>query len=467
MMRGDILIVDDNPDNLQVLEQMLAAAGHEVRAALSGETALKAIAARPPQLILLDVIMPEMDGFEVCRRLKTDPATRDIPILFVSGLAETEGKVLGFDCGGLDYITKPFAEKEVLARVKTHLLLAAAQKDLVQINSELTMEVQARISAENALRESGFRLFQIIQRLPMPTFVIDIHHVITHWNKALEKQSGMSAEEMVGTREPWRPFYPQERPTLADLVMAQASEESIAHFYDGKFRKSALIDGAYEAEDYFNEKKVDGKWYFFMAAPLTDSQGGIIGAIETLQDITERKRAEDQLRESEKKYRKLSITDSLTGLYNSRHFFKQLANEVVRANRYGVPLSLILLDVDNFKKYNDRHGHPAGDQVLKRLADVLRRNMRSTDSGYRYGGEEFTILLPETAGKNAQVVAERLRAEFAAMAFSPRSDVEIHMTVSVGVNQYLPEEPPAAFLKRVDECMYKAKRRGKNQVCDE
>ena len=152
MLQGNILIVDDNPDNLQVLESILATNGYDVRAAVSGKIALKAIAARPPDLILLDVMMPDMDGLEVCRRLKGDPATADIPVLFVSGLAETGEKVSAFECGGLDYITKPFAEQEVLARVRTHLLLAATQRELLLINRKLTVEIEARKSAEVASR---------------------------------------------------------------------------------------------------------------------------------------------------------------------------------------------------------------------------------------------------------------------------------------------------------------------------
>ncbi|MEJ2199780.1 MAG: response regulator [Desulfuromonadaceae bacterium] len=139
-MTGDILIVDDNPDNLRVLEEILTAEGHLVRAAVSGEIALKAIAVRPPELIFLDIMMPGMDGFELCRRLKADPATAAIPVLFLSALAETEEKLKAFEAGGVDYVTKPFAEKEVLARVRIHLRL-------FRMDNELQAEVR-RVTAE-------------------------------------------------------------------------------------------------------------------------------------------------------------------------------------------------------------------------------------------------------------------------------------------------------------------------------
>ncbi|MEJ2199779.1 MAG: diguanylate cyclase [Desulfuromonadaceae bacterium] len=467
MRRGDILIIDDNLDNLRVLEGILAAEGHQVRAAVSGEIALKAVAARAPELILLDVVMPEMDGFEICRRLKANPATSDIPVLFVSALAATEEKVSAFACGGLDYITKPFAEQEILARVQTHLLLATMQKELLRTNRELELEIEARQVAEAVSVEDSFRLFQIIQRVPVPTFVIDVNHVIIHWNRALENLTGFSAATMVGSNKHWRPFYTTARPTLADLMLSDALDEDLNRYYAGKYRRSELIHNAYEAEDFFRGYALEGKWLFFTASPLTDSSGSLIGAIETLQDITDKKLAERKLRESGQKYKELSITDALTQLNNSRYFFEELENEVMRAKRYGTTLSLLLLDVDNFKQYNDIYGHLEGDEVLKGLAEVIRKNLRSADTAARYGGEEFTLLFPETTGERVSVVAERLRNDFANLKFFPLPAAEVHMTISIGVSQYVPDETPSAFLKRADENMYKAKKQGKNRVCFE
>jgi diguanylate cyclase (GGDEF)-like protein len=183
-----------------------------------------------------------------------------------------------------------------------------------------------------------------------------------------------------------------------------------------------------------------------------------------LQDITEHRLAEEELRENEKRYRELSITDSLTKLYNSRHFFKQLKQEVERAERYHQPLSLILLDIDNFKGYNDTYGHMEGDRVLAALAEVIRKNLRSSDPGFRYGGEEFTVLLPQTDRESAFSAAERLRESFADTVLSPLPGVDVHMTVSIGAGQFLPGENEDAFVKRVDAGMYKAKQSGKNRV---
>ncbi len=307
-------------------------------------------------------------------------------------------------------------------------------------------------------------LQQILHRISVPTFVIDQDHMVTHWNMALEKLTGLPATEVMGTRCHWQAFYPSEKPLMADLVVDNAHEDVVAGFYNEKYRKSSLIDSAYEAEDFFPGLGNEGKWIFFTAAPIPDSSGRIIGAVQTLQDITERRQAEKEVRESAQRYKELSITDSLTKLFNSRHFFRQLKHEVERADRYRQPLSLLLLDIDNFKQYNDAYGHLEGDKALTVLADVIRKNLRCSDTAYRYGGEEFTVLLPNTEREDVLIVAERLRESFANSILSPLPETKTHLTVSLGAGQYIPGEQDSAFLNRVDEGMYMAKKDGKNRI---
>jgi two-component system cell cycle response regulator len=175
----------------------------------------------------------------------------------------------------------------------------------------------------------------------------------------------------------------------------------------------------------------------------------------------------EELRDSEKKYRELSIVDDLTQIYNSRHFYSQLESEINRSNRYGEPLTLLLLDIDNFKAFNDAYGHVEGDQVLWRLGQVVKRCLRQTDSAYRYGGEEFTILLPMTTQEAGAVTAERIRTEFKKETFSPTPSQNVHVTVSIGLAQYKPHEEMKAFIRRVDQLMYQGKKKGKDRVCSE
>jgi len=184
-------------------------------------------------------------------------------------------------------------------------------------------------------------------------------------------------------------------------------------------------------------------------------------------DITERKQAEEALRDSEKRYRELSIIDDLTQLCNSRHFYFQLKIELDRSNRYEQPLTLLLLDLDNFKAFNDAYGHVEGDQVLRRFGQVVKRCLRDTDFAYRYGGEEFTILLPMATSTDGAVTAERIRTEFKKENFSRTPDQDVHLTVSIGLAQYKPREDMKAFVQRVDQLMYQGKKNGKDMVCSE
>ncbi|MCX5826939.1 MAG: diguanylate cyclase [Deltaproteobacteria bacterium] len=180
--------------------------------------------------------------------------------------------------------------------------------------------------------------------------------------------------------------------------------------------------------------------------------------------IAERNRIENDLRESEGRYHELSITDNLTKLYNSRHFYNQLTTETNRSVRYNRSISLMMLDVDDFKKYNDSFGHLEGDGVLIRLAKVIRSGLRRLDQACRYGGEEFVVILPETTGEQGYLIAERIREGFRQETFTPALGKDAHVTVSIGVAQLKPQEDMMHFINRADKNMYAAKAAGKDKV---
>lgn len=164
------------------------------------------------------------------------------------------------------------------------------------------------------------------------------------------------------------------------------------------------------------------------------------------------------------KLEKLAITDGLTKLFNLRHFYSQLEVEVDRSNRYGHSLALLLLDIDHFKKYNDTFGHLEGDKVLIRLGNIIKSCLRTMDSAYRYGGEEFTVILPETGGEEARTAAERIRKAVEAENFYPESDQPQQTTISIGVTEYSMPEELADFIQRADKAMYLSKLAGRNKV---
>ncbi|MCG6911710.1 MAG: diguanylate cyclase [Deltaproteobacteria bacterium] len=179
--------------------------------------------------------------------------------------------------------------------------------------------------------------------------------------------------------------------------------------------------------------------------------------------LRERKLTNERVHMLEK-LKKLSITDGLTRLYNSRHFYNQLKGEVDRSNRYKHPLSLLILDIDHFKDYNDSHGHLEGDKVLIRIGQVVKPLLRKMDSAYRYGGEEFTIILPETDGNEAQTVAQRIRKAVKMEKFLPESSAPETITISLGVTEYSPGEDVSALIQRADKALYKSKEGGRDRV---
>ena len=183
-----------------------------------------------------------------------------------------------------------------------------------------------------------------------------------------------------------------------------------------------------------------------------------------LKRVLNERRLNEERTQMLEKLKKLSITDGLTKLFNSRHFYNQLKGEIERSNRYGYELSLLLLDIDNFKDFNDTYGHLEGDKVLVRMGRMINACLRRMDTAYRYGGEEFTIVLPGTHGEEARTVAERLRSAVAAEDFSAGKAVDVKITISIGVTQYRQGEAVADFVQRADQAMYQSKQSGRNRV---
>jgi len=303
-----ILLVDDIAINLELQKAYLQGSGYDVVLAMDGEEALRKVYEEKPDLILLDIMMPKKNGYEVCRLIKNDPETRFIPVIMVTALKDIEDKIKGIEAGADDFISKPFNKTELMARVRSLLRLKFLHDEL-----------------ENKM---------------------------------------------------------------------------------------------------------------------------------------------EQLDEARKELQQLAITDGLTGLFNYRYFRSQLDHELERARRHNLELSLIMIDIDFFKSYNDTNGHPAGDVVLKIIADAVRENIRKIDIPCRYGGEEFILILPDTGKTAAVVVAEKIRDLIEKMPFkNQEKQPNGKLTISIGVATF-PEDGATSneLVENVDANLYKAKQSGRNKV---
>jgi PAS domain S-box-containing protein len=337
-----ILIVDDDPEILNMLEEILRMNNYAVRTASSGRTAVKKVFDEVPDMVLLDVNMSDMDGYKVCQHLKSDERSRMIPVIFISGLDETEDIVKGFTAGGVDYITKPFRAIEVLARVKTHLDLRYLQKRLEEQNIQLQQEVIVRKQAEEALRESERRLYDIFNFLPDATFAINQKGKVIAWNKAMEEMTGIKTGDMLdkGDYEYNLPFYGERRPSLIDLVLREDNE--IEKAYQFIKRQDNILLGV--SVVHMNEEDLIlwGK-----ASPLYDSGGNIVGAIETIRDITEQKMTEESLVKAEAEYRSI-FENAQEGIFRSTFDGRFIiANQALASMLgYGTPRELFNVVTD-------------------------------------------------------------------------------------------------------------------------
>jgi diguanylate cyclase (GGDEF)-like protein/PAS domain S-box-containing protein len=310
-------------------------------------------------------------------------------------------------------------------------------------------DMTERKQAEEALRDSEARYRTLVENASDIVFRTDNSGHFTFVNPAALRITGYGEEELIGKH-------------YTALIRPEMRDEAI------KFLGRQFVKGLQNTYSEYPIIVKDGhEVWLGQNTQMIVEDGNVTGFQAVSRDITELKRLEKELRASEERYRELSIIDDLTQLYNSRHFYHQLKMEIDRLARYEQPLTLLMLDLDNFKAFNDAYGHVEGDNVLQRLGQVVKRCLRETDFSYRYGGEEFTILLPMTTSADGAVTAERIRTEFKKEIFSPMPDLETHLTVSIGLAQYKPQEDIKTFVHRVDQLMYQGKKNGKDRVCSE
>jgi diguanylate cyclase (GGDEF)-like protein/PAS domain S-box-containing protein len=298
----------------------------------------------------------------------------------------------------------------------------------------------------------------LMQYLVVPTFVLDEQGQVIIWNKACERLTGLPAAEVLGTREHWRAFYKEPRPCLADLVAQQrlAEVEALYVTHDDPAGRSFGV----RAENWCVMPRLGRELYLAIdVGPIYNDGGQLVAVVETLRDMTDERLAKTELE-------RLATRDGLTGLINRRHFDQTLHTEWARMRRDGRPLSLLMIDVDHFKRYNDVYGHLAGDGCLKQVAHVLNGALlRPSDEAARYGGEEFAIILPDTDHQGVETVAQRVQDGMKALAI-PHSEGEGGVvTLSMGMASVTPDGDtrPEQLLLMADEALYRAKHAGRNR----
>lgn len=449
-MSARILVVDDIEANVRLLEAKLTAEYYEVLTASDGPTALAIAAKEKPDIVLLDVMMPGMDGFQVCRRLKDDPETRHVPVVLVTALDGRADRIAGLEAGADEFLTKPIDDVMLFARVRSLTRLKMVIDELRDREaSGRRMGVIAGAAAR--LGGTGGRVL-----------IVDDH----------ERQAQRVAAELAIEHRPVIEADPEKALMTAkgpvDLIIINAT----ARGFDGlRFAAQMRSD---EATRHLP----------ILAVVDFDERPRLVKALEIgVNDILpkpidpqelaarartqiRRKRYTDYLRDNLDHSLELAVTDQLTGLHNRRYMTGQLDALVKRATLGGDAVATLLIDIDHFKKINDGYGHDVGDEVLREFAVRLASNVRAIDLPCRYGGEEFVVVMPDTRIEDAERIAERIRLHVAGSPFRVMGGSELlTVTISIGVAATLGAgDRPEALLKRADEAVYEAKASGRNKV---
>ena len=448
-----ILVVDDNPINLQLVRSLLAEQNYSVTIAINGEIALKLARANPPDLILLDINMPGMDGYEVCQELKADMNLCNIPVIFLSALKDGSGVVRAFNSGGIDYITKPFKQEILIARVNTHITVSRLQYDLKNLTASLEHKVAERT---NRLQKSNEYLkTEIYERTKTEQQLIEsqnrLNYALTSSNEGIWDWNLTSNESvfndtffsMLGydpsiTLNSYRAWF--------DLIHADDIsdvEESFDHCFNNE---NHMMNTEYRI------KTSSGAyiWMVVRGKVVEYDEDQAVRACGTNTDI-------NNLKLTEHKLSHLASYDNLTNLPNRRMFFDLTKDAIAAANRNQSRLAVVFIDLDRFKNINDYLGHHVGDSILKGVALRLKEVVRSEDVVCRLGGDEFTVLMREIQTPyDAELLAERILG--AHKSSFTLDGHEITISLSIGIVLF-PENALTAetLLKKADAAMYLAK----------
>ncbi len=451
-MTARVLIVDDIPTNVRLLEARLSAEYYEVLTASSGTQALDICESQEVDIVLLDVMMPEMDGFEVCRRLKANPKTHHLPVLMITALDQSSDRVQGLEAGADDFLTKPVDDTQLMARVKSLVRLKSLTDELraraltgQQIAIEDALRAMDSISASGGsllIVDTDRRHAERIQGYLLPDHRVDI---LTEPADAVFQVAGGDYELALVSM------------SLDDFDPLRVSSQirTVEHA-----RNLPIILMADVADKPRVVRALDLGVNDYISRPVERNE--LQARVRTQ---IRRHRYALELRQSVNNTMALAVTDELTGLYNRRYFDRHLNVMLGKALEQDRDIALMILDIDHFKAVNDNHGHDVGDAVLREFAARLKRNIRGVDLACRFGGEEFVVLMPDTDTGQAEAVAERVRQSMAEKPFEVGPSRPLTVTVSAGVAlNESHADTPESLVKRADVALYRAKREGRNRV---
>jgi two-component system cell cycle response regulator len=451
-MTARILVVDDILPNVRLLEARLSAEYFQVLTAASGVEALSICQGGECDIVLLDVMMPGMDGFEVCRRLKADPATAHLPVVMVTALDQPSDRVRGLEAGADDFLTKPIDEVALVARVRSLARLKVVIDELrSRANNVLAPGVgdgsltiigddgrKGRVLLVDDRKSSFERIVQ----------ALSVHHEViveTDPHRALFNAAEEDCDLFIVSLG--LANYDGLRLCSQLRSLERTRNLPILAIADGDDRDRVLRALDLGVNDY-------------LTRPIDRNE-----LLARARTQLRHKRYADSLRNKVQQSIELAMVDALTGLNNRRFLESHLATMLDQAQRRRAPLSLLIFDIDHFKQVNDTHGHVCGDEVLKGFADRLRRVVRGEDLLCRLGGEEFVIVMPNVSIEIATKVAERTRSAIQEEQFLiDEAGKKISITVSIGVAGRGPDGDPSSLYRRADRALYRSKAEGRNRV---
>ncbi|MCI5061189.1 MAG: PleD family two-component system response regulator [Alphaproteobacteria bacterium] len=452
-MSARVLVVDDILPNVKLLEAKLASEYYDVLTATSGAEALEKVAADSPDIILLDVMMPGMDGFEVCQKIKQDPEHAHIPVVMVTALTDSTDRVRGLEAGADDFLSKPLNDTALMARVRSLVRLKMTVDEWrVRENTATQLGVSEDVGTVMNEPVEGARILVIEDQSYDSDKIIDalaqdedLITLVTSGTEAMEKVVSEDFDLMIvslnlenedGLRL-CSHLRSSEKARAIPILMVAADEDMsrIAH---------GLEIGAHD----------------YILRPVDKNE-----LLARARTQVRRKRFQQRLRSSYEVSLSMALTDALTGLYNRRYFDVHLQKLLQKNETSRKSLGLLMMDIDHFKQVNDTYGHAVGDEILKEFARRLQEKLRGFDMVARYGGEEFVAILPDVGENMAHAVAERLRRAIAETPFQCAvPEGELYVTASIGgtiVKSGISAEMQTT-LKQADAALYKAKEAGRN-----